>query len=187
MNITRRHILPLVAVAMMAAVPVLSSCDDDDDQSKNWETYKEWREDNQAWFDAQAAATGADGQSLFKKYTPSYNAAGTFLMRFIGDPAENAGNLQPLFTSTATVNYQVHLYDGTRIDSAANYTSQLSSVYLIAGWSEMIMRMHVGDSIEAILPYGLGYGSTGSTSVNPYSALRFNIRLTDVPTYVVRP
>lgn len=170
-----------MAVAALAAVPVLTSCGNDDNYGDTWKDYKAWREINEQWFNEQAA-TGR-----FDKVTPAYNAGGTFLLRFIGDKDANAGNLQPLYTSTATVNYQVHLYDGTKIDSAGNYTSLLSSSSLISGWSEVIMRMHVGDSVEAILPYGLGYGTVGTSGVNPYSALRFNIRLTDVPTYQVKP
>lgn len=180
-------ILPFAVMAAVAISGAITACGDDDDDQDNWKKYEQWRLDNQAYIDDMAAKKGADGKPLFTSITPSYNPAGTFLMRFIGDPAENADNLQPLYTSTATVNYTVHLYDGTRIDSAANYTSQLSSPSLISGWSETITRMHVGDSVESILPYNLAYGASGNTSVLPYSTLRFNIKLVDIPQYEVRP
>jgi FKBP-type peptidyl-prolyl cis-trans isomerase len=48
-------------------------------------------------------------------------------------------------------------------------------------------NMRCGDSVEVIIPYGLAYGSTGSTSIYPYSNLKFNIRLVDIPLYELKP
>ncbi len=175
-----------MVMAVMLFGAVLSACDDDDNNKSTWERYADWRNKNTAWIEEQIAAKAPDGSPLFTVYNPRYNHA-QFLMRFINDTTLTRGNIRPYFTSTATVNYTVHLYEGTRIDSAAAYTSQLSSQGLIDGWSEIITRMHVGDTVEAILPYNLAYGSSGATSTPPYSALRFNIRLTDVPYYEVRP
>lgn len=180
-----KKFLPLVALSMLSIGFIATSCDDDDEET-TWERYTDWRNDNNAWIAEKAALLDANGNHVFTAYQPRYSAT-QFLMRFVNDTTETSGNLQPYFTSTATVNYSVYLYNGTRIDSAANYTSELSSSSLIGGWSEIITRMHVGDSVEAILPYVLGYGASGATSVYPYSALRFNIRLTDVPAYEVRP
>ena len=47
--------------------------------------------------------------------------------------------------------------------------------------------MHVGDTVQIIIPYDLAYGQSGSGSIPPYSALRFNMRLMDVPGYEARP
>ncbi len=178
--------IPLLMFIFLTLSFIAPGCDDDDNNKTNWERYADWRNKNNDWVEQQANRTGADGKTLYTKYQPRYDQT-QFLMRFINDTTETAENLRPMYTSTATVNYAVYLYDGTRIDSAASYTSQLSSQGLIKGWSEIITRMHVGDSVEAILPYVLGYGSSGATGVYPYSALRFNIRLTDVPYYEVRP
>lgn len=179
------RILPLALMGAVALNVAITACGDDDDV--NYDNYKQWREANQAYFDQQAEATDAAGKPLYGKYTPVYNSQNTFLMRFVEDPAANADNLQPLYTSSATVNYKVHLYDGTPIDSGYHYTTALNSAYLISGWSEAVTRMHVGDTTEVILPYMLGYGVTTSGGVPPFSVLRFNLRLVDVPTYEVRP
>lgn len=178
--------MPILAVISLVLSFAMTACGDDDSSQTTWEQFTDWRNKNNAWITEQAALVDASGKPIYTKYQPRYNQT-QFLMRFINDTTETRGNLQPMYTSTATVNYAVYLYDGTRIDSAANYTSQLSSQSLIDGWSEIITRMHVGDSVEAILPYVLGYGSSGASAVYPYSALRFNIRLTNVPYYEVRP
>lgn len=179
-----RLIIPTIAIAIIA--PAIVSCGDTDDQT-TWEEYTDWREANEAWIKQQAALTGDDGKPLYTAYAPSYSPQGTIYYRFIGDTEANKDNLQPFFTSSATVNYTLHLYDGTRVDSAANYTSTLNSPSLITGWATTIMLMHVGDSIEAILPYGVAYGPSGTGSIKPYSALRYNIKLTDIPAYEIRP
>ncbi|MEE1206958.1 MAG: FKBP-type peptidyl-prolyl cis-trans isomerase [Muribaculaceae bacterium] len=182
--ILRKPFIALASAAIVAmASAVVTSCDDDDDVDK----YKAWDTLNKAWVAEQAARTDADGNLIFKAVHPNYSPSSTVYMRFCEDPAANAENLRPLFTSYCTVNYTVRLYDGTLVDSAANYTSQLNSAMLIDGWSIAIQQMHVGDTIEAILPANVAYGATGSAAVQPYSALRFNIRLTDIPYYEVRP
>ena len=44
--------------------------------------------------------------------------------------------------------------------------------------------MYVGDSAEIICPYNMAYGeSYVSSLIQPYSALRFNVRLVDVYAY----
>jgi FKBP-type peptidyl-prolyl cis-trans isomerase FklB len=47
--------------------------------------------------------------------------------------------------------------------------------------------MHVGDSVEVVIPYQLGYGTTITGSIPPYSMLKFNMRLVDIPYYQARP
>ena len=48
--------------------------------------------------------------------------------------------------------------------------------------------MHVGDSVEIILPYNQAYGSsTPNDLIPPYSTLQFTMRLHDIPTLEVRP
>lgn len=176
------RIIP-AALLLLAAAPLFTGCADD--VKTTWEEYADWRNANEKWISQQLERTDEQGRPLFTTYTPSYAPSSTVHYRFIGE--QNIENLQPYYTSTATVNYSVYLYDGTLIESGANFTSALNSVNLIAGWPIVIQQMHVGDSIEAILPYNVAYGSTGRDGINPYSALRFNIRLVDLPAYETRP
>lgn len=176
-----KKILFALCVAFAGAAFITSCSNDDDDTD-----YTAWSKTNEEYLQQQANLKNPDGTPIFTRYTPMYDGNAYILYRFIGDPAENAGNLQPLYTSTVTVNYQVHLCDGTKIDSAANYTNTLSDQGFIAGWPMAICRMHVGDSIEALLPYQQAYGASGYSNVPPFSTLRFNLRLVDIPAYEIR-
>lgn len=175
--------LPRILAAGAAALmltPFVTSCDDD---KTTWEEYAEWREDNEAWVTGQSKLKAPDGTTLFERYTPPYNAGVFLLQRTIGE--KHTGNLKPLYTSTVTVNYEVHLYNDTLIDKGTEYVCKLNNTSLIDGWSMAIMNMNAGDSAEVILPYLLAYGPSGYSGVPPYSALRFNIRLVDVDAYQV--
>lgn len=49
------------------------------------------------------------------------------------------------------------------------------------------MNMRVGDSARIVIPYNLGYGSSNSGVIKPYSTLVFDLKLVDIPYYEVRP
>jgi FKBP-type peptidyl-prolyl cis-trans isomerase FklB len=168
------------------AVGSFCSCMGDDDDDSTWETYADWRETNLSWLNTQAARTNADGTPYYTKIQPSWDPSEYVLMHYYEDPTANAGNLQPLYTSSCKVNYQVHLYNDTLIDSGASYEAALNSG-LIDGWAIALMNMHVGDTAQIVMPYQAAYGATGATSIYPYSALRFNIRLLDITNYETRP
>ena len=59
------------------------------------------------------------------------------------------------------------------------YRTDLSKV--ISGWGIVLQEMHVGDSVEVLIPYQSAYGAIGYGSVPPYSNLKFNIKLVDIP------
>lgn len=174
----------ITLLAATGALTAVVACSNDD--KTTWDEYADWREANQTWFNEQQQLLNPDGTPFYDVVTPDYNPT-KFLMHFCEAPATNAGNLQPLYTSWATVNYTVRLYSGELIDSGHAYTSQLNSQGLITGWAAAIMRMHVGDTAQIVLPYDLAYGPSGTSNVKPYSALQFNIRLTDIPYYEIRP
>lgn len=175
----------ILAPVLIAVAVLMGSCSSDN--KTNWENYKDWRQYNEQWLKEQTSRTNPDGTPFYTTVVAPWNPQQYILMHYWGDPAQNAGNLKPLFTSTATVNYTVQLANDTVSDSGTAFTSQLSSSGLIAGWSLGLMQMHVGDSCEIIMPYEVAYGSSGYGSIPPYSDLRFNVRLTDIPQYVVKP
>jgi FKBP-type peptidyl-prolyl cis-trans isomerase FklB len=172
-------------VSALLALTTFSACLDDnndDDLSK----YTDWLNTNTAWLNEQAALKNADGSAYYTKVVPAWDSSQYVLMHYFEDPTANEGNLQPLYTSACEVNYTVRLYDGTLVDSAANFTAALNSG-LISGWSIAVMQMHVGDTAQVVMPYNVAYGTTGTTGIDPYSALRFNIRLVDITDYENRP
>ena len=185
-----KKIIFLIAVAMAALVGVsLSSCSDDDTQ-KTWEAYKEWRDINNQWLNEMIAKKNADGSDYYKTVVPAWYPSSFVLLHYFNDPAENADKLSPLYNSTVDVRYYLHLYDGTPVDSSVNVTAYgTPGVYRtnlqsnILGWAMALENVHCGDSVEVIVPYQVGYGNTGSGVIPPYTNLRFNIRLVDIPFY----
>ncbi len=171
---------------MIAAISAgFSSCT----ETGVWETYKEWRELNDDWYNEQLLLTNTDGSKYYTLLQPSWYPQSGVLIHYFNDPALTAGNLQPLLTSTVSVKYHGRLYndecfDSTSTGSDSVRTFQLTSV--IAGWQIALTQMHVGDSVEIVVPYAQGYGYSGSGSIAPFSALKFNIGLKAVPAYEIR-
>lgn len=179
----KKIILALAALAAAVSIPALTSCDNDD--KSTWEEYADWRIINEDWVNDQAGRKDASGNPLFSRFVPKYNSGVYILQRTIGE--SHTENLQPLYTSYVTVNYEVHFYNDTLLDRGTGFYSNLSSPSLIDGWSMAIMNMHAGDSAEVIMPYKVAYGPSGASNIPPYSALRFNIRLVDIDNYETKP
>ena len=89
--------------------------------------------------------------------------------------------------------YIGRLYNGEAFDSSYNLKVNGDSIFrtsltsLIQGWQIALVNIHVGDSVEIVLPYNMGYGTTQSGIIKPYSTLIFNLKLVDIPYYEVRP
>ncbi len=162
-----------------------SSCGDD---GNDWTDYAEWRETNLQWYNTQAERKNEDGTPFFTRVNPDWYPESKVLIHYFNDRTETADNLSPLITSHVTVKYTGELYDGTVFDktttgSDSERTFQLNGT--IVGWQLALTQMHVGDTCEVIIPYAQGYGPQGSESISPYSTLKFNIRLVDIPQYEI--
>lgn len=169
----------VVTVASMAP-----SCNSDENET-SWKAYKDWRELNRNWLVDETTRTNPDGTAYYTTCVMPTDPEAFVLMHRIGD--EHKENLQPLFTSATKVNYTLRLCNDTIVDRGAGFVSQLSSQGLITGWSLAVMQLHVGDSARFIIPYNIGYGTSGSTMVPPYSNLQFDIRLVDITAYEIKP
>ena len=158
------------AFAAVLGIMALSAC-----SSKNtWTEYEEWRDSNLSWYDTQRNRTNSDGTPYFTVLAPDWNKTAGVLIRYHNDRSLTEGNLSPMITSTITTKYKLSLYNGTGVDSSYNnvdsvYTGQLSD--MILGWHVALTDMRCGDSATVIVPYTMGYGADGSSSINPYSTL----------------
>lgn len=174
----------ILYIAIAAVIfSALYSCDNE--SKSNWELFSAWRELNQNWLEEQLSMTNADGTPFYSKVTMPTNPNVYLYMHSIGDI--NSGNLKPLYTSTTKVNYTLRLCNDSIMDKGTNFESQLNSSSLITGWSLAIMQLNVGDSARFVIPYALGYGEYGTTSIPPYSDLVFDIKLVDITGYETRP
>lgn len=167
---------------VLAAAALLASCESD--EIRNWNDFAEWREANDNWLH-EMTVTGK-----YTKVVPEWNEDLNVLMRWENDRELTKDNLTPLYTSSVKVKYKGWLYDGTPFDSSYVYSDSCVTLLpsgLIDGWVIALEKMHVGDKVEIIVPYSAAYGTASYGAVNPYSNLRFELELRDIPEYEVRP
>lgn len=185
-----RRLLPIIA-AVACAAAVLPSCNkDDDDNNYDLSTYYDWRDHNEAWLESMKNRRNPDGTPYYEAFVPIWNPKAYVLMHFFNDRAETAGNLTPLYTSVVDVRYIGYDCDDEPFDSSTlvNDYGQLgvqrfACNQTIQGWSIAMENMHVGDTAEIIVPWGVAYGTSLTANIKPYSSLRFNIRLVDIYSY----
>ena len=82
---------------------------------------------------------------------------------------------------TVTADYNAYLEsNGTAFDTTAGKTPltfEDGDPGLIQGFNEGVEGMQVGEVREIVIPWELGYGSTGSSNVPPDSNLVFVVKL----------
>lgn len=88
----------------------------------------------------------------------------------------------PRASDSVTVHYTGTLLDGTVFDSSVErgepVTFKLDEV--ISGWTEGLQLMKTGDKFKFYIPSELAYGERGSRSIEPNSALIFEVELLKV-------
>lgn len=87
---------------------------------------------------------------------------------------------KPTADDTVKVHYKGTLIDGTVFDSS--YDRGEPAVFpvggVIAGWTEMLQLMSVGEKVEVVIPSDLAYGPMGSgQAIGPDAVLIFDVEL----------
>ena len=90
---------------------------------------------------------------------------------------------QPTAEDTVSVHYRGTLIDGTEFDSS--YSRGEPATFpvqgVIAGWTEALQLMKVGDKFELTIPSDLAYGPGGTGGdIGPNATLIFEVELLDV-------
>ena len=88
------------------------------------------------------------------------------------------GGAMPTATDTVNVDYTLTLMDGSVMDRGEGIEFALSS--LIPGFTEAVENMNVGDSVRAYIHPSLGYGESGTATIEPNSLLIFDITLNSI-------
>lgn len=177
-----------LVLALGFAVGLLPSCSDDDDNSAD-SSYTEWRETNIAWMMEQQAKKNPDGSNYYDLVVPAWYPSGYVLIHYFNDRSLTQDNLSPLLTSTVDVRYKGYLCNEVAFDSSSLMTTYGPGIFrtklneVITGWGIAFANMHVGDTAEIIIPYQQAYGTSVTSAIPPYSNLRFNVRLVDIPAY----
>lgn len=186
----KKYLLFLSALLASAAcfVSCQSDNDDEDEQQNYWVIYREWRENNTAFFEQKYAETDAQGNLVYTRVTPSWDPSSTILMRWYNDRSLTVDSIQPYSTSYVDVIYQGTTYEGEVFDNSYDSTQPADSIYRsklsdnVKGWVIALTNMHVGDHCEVIIPQDCGYGASYTSDLLlPYSTLVFDIRLRGIP------
>lgn len=178
---------PFILIA--AITIIVSACGMDNEST--WDEYSDWREANENWFFEQKNRTNPDGTPYYSVLSPAWNPSEYILIHYFNDRKLTENNLSPMLTSTVDVKYIGRLYNDEAFDSSYTMTTHGDSVYrtkcsnVIQGWQIALFDMHVGDSCEMIIPYILAYGASENSVIKPFSALKFNVKLVDIPFYEV--
>lgn len=174
--------LLLPAVSAMLLMPALSSCLKDKDDGLDT-----WKSDNDKYFVAQMDTTDAAGQLYYERYTPVWQPGITLLIRWHKRPADYATRMKPMDNSLVNIKYEGRLYNGTVFNNSYSSTTYGDSIYrcrpsaLVPGFWAALTQMVPGDSVTVVIPSQAGYGASGhGSSIKPYSALTFDIKLKDI-------
>jgi len=91
------------------------------------------------------------------------------------------GNSHPTTKSKVTVHYHGTLLDGTVFDSSVERGETISFGLnqVIAGWTEGVQLMVIGDKTRFYIPAHLAYGNRAAGKIEPGSTLIFEIELFD--------
>lgn len=170
---------------------VIAACSLETDS--NWNTYEDWRNENETWIAEMEELRDENGDLYYTKVQAAWdNGENAYvLMRFFNDTTLTVDNLKPLYTSTVDVKYIGRDYEDTALDSSYLLTEPADSILrttvsgVIGGWMIALQNMHIGDTCEVIIPYQQAYSSEGIGDILPYSTLIFNMKLVDIPGYII--
>jgi FKBP-type peptidyl-prolyl cis-trans isomerase FklB len=85
----------------------------------------------------------------------------------------------PTANDTVRCHYRGTYIDGTEFDSSyrGGQPAEFPVTGVIAGWTEALQLMHVGDKWQLFIPSELAYGERGKEEIGPNEALIFEIEL----------
>jgi FKBP-type peptidyl-prolyl cis-trans isomerase len=93
------------------------------------------------------------------------------------------GAPSPSATDAVLAHYHGTFIDGSVFDSSVDRgePAQFGLNQVIAGWTEALQLMKVGDKWRLFIPYNLAYGEAGSPPViPPFSTLIFDVELLEI-------
>jgi peptidylprolyl isomerase len=93
-----------------------------------------------------------------------------------------SGDRHPTATDTVRVHYHGTLIDGTVFDSSVERGETISFPLnrVIAGWTEGLQLMKVGDKFRFFIPSGLAYGERKTGKIPAASVLIFDVELFEI-------
>ena len=187
----KRYNIIFAAFALML-LSVFASCSEDDNTV---EEFPDWQNRNETYFAGiyEQAKANADGTwKLIRSYTLE-DTIPTTNDDYIAVKVLRAGTGSgcPMFSDSVKVNYRGRLipstsyadgyvFDESYIGEYNPATALPSTMYVggtVDGFATALQHMRIGDYWRVYIPYWLGYGTSGSSSIPAYSTLIFDIEL----------
>ena len=195
-----KNIKLLYLFVMLLSVMGLASCSENDDTE---EEYPNWQVTNTKFFSnlkdsvSKLVAAGDTAEwNIYKIWSQTDYKAGdkSDSVIIVHKLKNGTGSGCPIYTDSVRVHYGGKLLPSTSYPSgykfAQSYSTSLSDYDVttcipaklavsgvIDGFSTALQRMHIGDRWIVYMPYQLGYGTSGSTSIPGYSVLIYDMQL----------
>lgn len=182
----------IFAAFVLMLLSVFASCSEDDNTV---EEFPDWQNRNETYFAGiyeQAKANTDGAWKLIRSYTLEDTIPTTY-DDYIAVKVLRAGTGSgcPMFSDSVKVNYRGRLipstsyadgyvFDESYVGEYNPATALPSTMYVggtVDGFATALQHMHIGDYWRVYIPYWLGYGTSGSSSIPAYSTLIFDIEL----------
>lgn len=191
----------LLAAIAVTAMLCMFSCSEDDGTV---DEYPNWQSKNETFFNhlsdsvkalLEADSTRTDWKRI-KSWTKANEYVGTnadYVIVNVVSEGQATTTATPKYTDSVSIHYAGRLLpstsykQGLRFDASYNepfdesisVASKLLVSATVEGFATVLQHMHCGDHWIVYIPYQLGYGTTGKSSIPAYSTLVFDIRLKD--------
>ncbi|HQY06182.1 MAG TPA: FKBP-type peptidyl-prolyl cis-trans isomerase [Lacunisphaera sp.] len=134
---------------------------------------------------AAAAAAGEKQLALGNDYLAKNKAKPGVTVTASGlqyEVIKGGSGPKPAATSTVKVHYHGTLIDGKVFDSSVERKEPIEFALnqVIAGWTEGLQLMSVGDKWRLTIPPAIGYGVRGKGDIPPNAVLIFEVELLEI-------
>jgi FKBP-type peptidyl-prolyl cis-trans isomerase FklB len=183
-------------VLFLCCTPLLFvSCGEENDtvdEYANWETRNTQYWDSIYNVAQQRISAGDTSWRVYNSWSLQDSVVTSSTYRIVVHiEQKGTGSGCPLYTDSVRVHYYGRLIPSASYPEGYLFNSSYSSDYnpqtsapaqflvsqLSDGFATALQHMHIGDRWEVYVPWPLGYGTDGSSSIPGYSVLRFNIYL----------
>lgn len=184
----------------VVACVAMTSCSEEDGVV---EEYPDWQVRNETYFDNLTDSVQkliSSGRTDWKrirtwsKTEGDYISNSDYIIVHVLESALQSETASPLYTDSVAVHYKVWTLPSTSYPNGKVFDSSYNEPFdkdvavaarfyvgggLIDGFTTALQYMKRGDVWEVYMPYQLGYGATGSSSIPGYSTLIYKMILKD--------
>ncbi len=184
----------------VVACVAMTSCSEEDGVV---EEYPDWQVRNETYFDNLTDSVQkliSSGRTDWKrirtwsKTEGDYISNSDYIIVHVLESAPQSETASPLYTDSVAVHYKVWTLPSTSYPNGKVFDSSYNEPFdkdvavaarfyvgggLIDGFTTALQYMKRGDVWEVYMPYQLGYGATGSSSIPGYSTLIYKMMLQD--------